>query len=266
MNQDIRLKFEPPAQALERYNPCLAYANASSDSINIYSTIGDYGDGAGMTPKIVDSVLRKLGGADVTVNINSPGGDFFDGVAIHTLLSEYKGDVTVNVVGMAASAASIVALAGDTINIAESGFFMIHNAWTLAIGNKNDMKQVAGMLEKFDNSMAGLYAKRTGLEETKIRSMMDKETWLGGKEAVSMGFALALLGADEVEEDNEVNAYESALKKMDVALAKAGMPRSERRALIKELVGMPGATTETTPRAGYGLEESLKGLLQTLTN
>lgn len=258
-----KLKWETPACALERWNPQLVSAKASEDDnvINIYSTIGDYGDGAGMTPRIVSAVLRKAAGKDVTVNINSPGGDFFDGLAIHTLLSQYDGAVNVRVLGMAASAASLVALAGDDVKIAEGGFFMIHNAWSLAIGNRHDMTEVAEMLEKFDDSMASLYAKATGMTKRNVEKMMDAESWINGVDAVDQGFAHALLGDDEIEvEDNPKSEY-NALRKIDVALAKAGMTRSERRDLIKELTGTPRAADEPTPSAGAGLSEALSALL-----
>lgn len=266
---NLNLKFEVPAQALARWTPEIKAASKKDDekyvAINMYSTIGDYGDGAGMTTKIVDSILRKAEGKDVLVNINSPGGDFFEGISINTLLKQYSGAVKVRVVGLAASAASIVAMAGDDIEISEGGFIMVHNAWTMAIGNKNDMYSVYTMLQKFDASMAALYAEQTGVDEKKIRKMMDDETWLSGQEAVDMGFASGLLGASEIEkvEDEENKSYNSALRTVDIELAKAGMPRSERRRLLKDLTGTPRAAENLpTPRAGFN--EALSGLLTTI--
>lgn len=261
--QQVKFKYEPPACALEKWNPSIkAAVKDDANTINIYSTVGEYGDGSGMTAKIVSSVLRKADGKDVVVNINSPGGDFFEGLAIHTLLSEYEGNVTVKVVGLAASAASVIAMAGDEIQIAEAGFLMIHNAWTVAIGNKNDMKEVGDMLAKFDDSMAGLYAKRTKKDEKEIRRMMNNETWIQGNEAVETGFAHALLNSDGVALDEEEKPeYNVALRKLDVALAKAGMPRSERRELIKELNDTPSAVDKVTPSADAGLSQALQELL-----
>jgi ATP-dependent Clp protease protease subunit len=261
----FNMRYEAPAVALEKWNPTIKAAKEDETSINIYSTIGEYGDGGGMTPKIVSSVLRRAEGKDVTVNINSPGGDFFDGLAIYSLLKEYEGNVKVKVLGMAASAASVVALAGDEIEIAEQGFFMIHNSWTVAMGNRHGMKEVAARLEKFDASMRELYAEKTGMDEKKIAKMMDEETWIAGKESVEMGFASAILGGENIEEDEEL-PYNSALKRVDVALAKAGVPRSERRAMIKDLTGTPCAA-EPTPCAGDDeLKNALSGLLNTITS
>lgn len=262
MKNKMKMMYEAPAIALERWNPAIKAKKEDDASINIYSTIGEYGDGSGMTARIVSAILRKADGADVTVNINSPGGDFFEGLAIHSLLSGYKGNVKVKVLGMAASAASVVALAGDEVEIAESGFFMIHNAWTIAIGNRHDMEDTAGMLGKFDSSMKGLYATKTGMSEKEIEKLMDAETWINGRDSVEKGFANKILGEDEIEEgDEETQAY--AIRKLDVTLAKAGMPRSERRALLKEITaGTPSAADEPTPCAG--LTEALSGLLETV--
>lgn len=267
-NNKVNFRWEVPAQALEKWDRSISAAKSDgSTTINIYSTIGEFWDGSGMTAKIVSSILRGADGADVSVNINSAGGDFFEGLAINTLLSEYEGQVTVNVVGLAASAASVVAMAGDVINIAEAGFLMIHNSWTLAMGNKNDLQNVADMLAKFDVSMAGLYAKKSGIDEKEIKSMMDAETWIQGTEAVDKHFADSLMRAENVVK-SEIHSYDSpALKRVDIELAKAGMPRSERRALIKELTGTPCAAGEekTTPCAGdVELAKSLLALLQTI--
>lgn len=263
-----QMKFEAPAVALEKWNPHIKAAKPSdNETINIYSTIGEYGDGSGMTPKIVSAVLRKAEGKDITVNINSPGGDFFDGLAIHSLLSEYEGNVKVRILGLAASAASVVALAGDEIEIAESGFFMIHNAWTVAMGNKHDMRDVQTRLQKFDESMANLYAKKTGIDTKAISKMMDAETWLNADNSLELKFADALMGGEDIEiEDDENMGYNSSLKRIDVALAKAGMPRTERRALIKDLTGTPRAT-EPTPCAGnVELTKALERLHKTISS
>jgi ATP-dependent protease ClpP protease subunit len=251
--------FEPPKSAVAKWNRDI-HAKDDGDSINIYSTVGDYGDGTGMTAKIVSSVLRKSNGS-VRVNINSAGGDFFEGVAIYNMLKEYDGEVKVKIVGLAASAASIIAMAADELEIAESGFMMIHNAWTIAIGNKDDMEEVAAMLGKFDESMAKLYADFSGHDVKSIKKMMAAETWLSGKEAVEMGLATSLLESDEITEDK--GKMPEAMKKLDAILASRGVPRSERRALIKEM-GKPCAAEEDTKPCASELTEALTGLLSTL--
>lgn len=269
------LPFEAPAEARAKWRPEISAKEDDKASINMYDSIGENWDGTGITAKLVSGILRSNKGKDITVNINSPGGDFFEGVAIYNLLKEHDGDVTVKVVGLAASAASIIALAGDTVKIAETGFMMIHNAWTIAIGNKEDMTEVADMLEKFDDTMASLYAGSSDIEEKQIRKMMEETTWLNGKESVEMGFAHSLLDSDMVEEDEEEKANtNAALRRIDLALAKDGMPRSKRRELFKELSGrqnaadMSGtpsaAVIQAMPSAG-DLNEALKGLLNNIS-
>lgn len=272
LKPQARMRFEAPPMALERWNPqviAAPVAAADDTTINIYSTIGEYGDGQGMTAKIVNNILRKADGREITVNINSPGGDFFEGNAIYNLLKEYKGGVNIRVVGLAASAASIVAMAGTKIEIAESGLMMIHNSWTIALGNRHDMEKVSKTLAKFDASMNEVYQKRTGMSETEIAAMMDDETWLDGAECIEQGFATSLLASDNIALDKDEKAqYKSVLRKVDLELAKAGMPRSDRRTLIKELTSTPGAAVdddEPTPRAGPEFAEALKALASTTT-
>lgn len=266
MDKKVNMRFDIPASALARWDKTIVAKKKDDEDkdhyINVYSTVGDYGDGSGMTAKIVSSILRKADGAPVSVNINSGGGDFFEGLAIYTLLKEYDGDVNVNVIGLAASAASIVALAGDNISISKSGFFMIHNAWTMAIGNSEDMQTVADMLAKFDMSMVKLYAQKTGLDEKQVKKMMSEETWLSGEDAVQMQFAHSFLGEDEIDLAEEKTIANAALKRVDVELAKAGMPRSERRALIKELTSTPCAAETVKPCADSELKVALEGLLK----
>lgn len=262
MDKKLNVKFEPPAAALAKWNPDIKAAVESPDavSVNIYSSIGDYGDGTGFTLSLLSGILRKAENRDVVVNINSAGGDFFEGVSIYNALREYNGKVVVRVVGLAASAASVIAMAGDEIKIGEAAFMMIHNAWTVAIGNKDDMYQVADMLAKFDDTMADIYSKRAGVSLKDAKKMMSAETWIGGAEAVDFGFADSLLASDMIGE-GEPNKVASALRRIDTALAKSGMPRTERRALIKEISSTPSATDETvTPSADDKLTDALAAL------
>jgi len=265
-----KMRFEAPVNALARWNPDMkAVAKASDTTFNVYSEIGETWDGTGITPDKVAAFLEKADGKDVTVNINSPGGNFFDGLAIHTMLSEHEGSVTVNVVALAASAASMIAMAGDTILIAESGLIMVHNAWSYTVGNRHDFAEAAQILEKFDASMAKLYVAKTGISNKEILAMMDAETWLDGTEAVAHGFASGILGDKEVVENKTDAPYNAALRQVDVSLAKAGVPRSERRDLLKKITSATpsaGSNPETaTPSAGQDKQiEVLSALLKTI--
>ncbi|EMR16018.1 ClpP protease [Klebsiella quasipneumoniae] len=196
-----------------------------------------------------------MNGADVTVNINSPGGDMFEGLAIYNLLREYEGRVTVKVLGIAASAASIIAMAGDDIQIGRGAFLMIHNCWVYAMGNRHDFAELAQSLEPFDTAMADIYAARSGLDIAAVQKLMDAESYIGGSDAVAKGLADSLLSADAVSDGDESPA--AALRKLDALLAKTNTPRSERRKLIKALTGnTPGAVTD--PDGKPGATEEIK--------
>lgn len=233
---------EPMPAALERWNGGIRAASSDDNTISIFDVIGkDYWD-EGVTAKRISGALRSLNGADVTVNINSPGGDMFEGLAIYNLLREYQGKVTVKVLGIAASAASIIAMAGDDIQIGRGAFLMIHNCWVIAVGNRHDFAELAVSLEPFDKAMADIYAARSGLEMATVQKLMDAESYIGGSDAVEKGLADSLLSADAVSDGDESPA--AALRKLDALLAKTNTPRSERRKLIKALSGdMPGAVT-----------------------
>ena len=198
-----------------------------------------------------------MNGADVTVNINSPGGDMFEGLAIYNLLREYEGRVTVKVLGIAASAASIIAMAGDDIQIGRGAFLMIHNCWVYAMGNRHDFAELAQSLEPFDTAMADIYAVRSGLDMAAVQKLMDAESYIGGSDAVAKGLADSLLSADAVSDGDESPA--AALRKLDALLAKTNTPRSERRKLIKALSGgMPALSPPTTVRRALPKTSNLK--------
>ncbi|EOJ2862308.1 head maturation protease, ClpP-related [Klebsiella pneumoniae] len=246
---------EPLPSALERWNGGIRAATDNDNAISIFDVVGrDYWD-EGVTAKRISGALRSMNGADVTVNINSPGGDMFEGLAIYNLLREYEGHVTVKVLGIAASAASIIAMAGDDIQIGRGAFLMIHNCWLYAMGNRHDFAELAQSLEPFDTAMADIYAARSGLDIAAVQKLMDAESYIGGSDAVAKGLADSLLSADAVSDGDESPA--AALRKLDALLAKTNTPRSERRKLIKALTGStPGAVTD--PDGKPGAAEDIK--------
>ena len=207
--------------ALKRWNPGIRAASEEEHSISIYDVIGqDPWSGEGVTTKRIAAALRSVNGADVTVNINSPGGDMFEGLAIYNLLREYSGKVTVKVLGLAASAASIIAMAGDEIRIARAGFLNIHNCWVIALGNRQDLLEVASRLEPFDQAMAEIYATRTGSQLSAMQKLMDADTWLNGSAAVEQGFADDFLASDAVMRLNSLlNQQQDPAEELKSALA-----------------------------------------------
>lgn len=251
--------------AFDRWNPAIKASDENDNTIGIYDPIGyDYWDDSGVTAKRISAALRSLDGADVVVNINSPGGDVFEGLAIYNLLREYKGHVTVRVLGVAASAASFIAMAADEIQIARAGFFMIHNAWTGVWGNRNDLRETAEFLEQIDDTIADIYHVRSGLSMDELKADMDKERWINGRDAIDSGFADAFLPSDVVVEDTKNFTKEKvAAHKADILLAKAGMSRSSRRELIQDLKGTPGATNQAMPSAS---NDVLQSVLQSMRN
>lgn len=224
-------------------------------TITMFDVIGeDFWSGGGVTAKKVASQLRAIGDRPVTVQINSPGGDMFEGIAIYNVLREHPQEVTVQVMGMAASAASIIAMAGDKVEIGAASFLMIHNCWVLAMGNRNDMRDMADWLEPFDSAMTNLYAQRTGQDAKKIATWMDKETYLSGQQAIDNGFADALLPSDAMKTDEKAKAADRSLNELralELTLVQAGATRTQARERINKIKGTPGAAVdEATPGAG----------------
>lgn len=260
--QRPQIRFDLPSKALQRWQPELqaAAGDSSENTISILEPIGEDFWGDGVSAKRISAALRNIGTDNpVTVSINSPGGDVFEGLAIYSLLAEHRGPVTVKVLGLAASAASVIAMAGDTVQIAKAGFFMIHNSWTLAAGDRHFLREVGDWLEPFDDAMAGIYEERTGAAKSDLITMMDRESWINGEASITQGFADEYLGSDPVSASAGTDrAVVAAVRKMDIALAKAGMSRTERRSLINDFKsstpgaaggGTPGAATTNTPRA-----------------
>lgn len=154
-----------------------------------------YEDEAGITPKAFKKDLESLNG-DITVSINSPGGDVFAASSIYSMIKEYKGKVTVKITGIAASAASVVAMAGDKVLINPTGYMMIHNPSMVAIGEKTDMEIAAKALDEIKEGIINAYAKKTGKERDEISKMMDNETWMSAQTAIEMRFADGVLYDD----------------------------------------------------------------------
>jgi ATP-dependent protease ClpP protease subunit len=259
--------FDLRPDAVERWEPavCAKAGDEAQASISIYDSIGENWEGTGITSKRISAALRSIGAKDVVVNINSPGGDFFEGMAIYNLLREHQGKVTVRVLGVAASVASVIAMAGDEILIGDGAFFMIHNAWAVAVGNRHDMLDSAKLLEPFDAAMAALYAHQTGMSTAEAAAMMDKETWIGAKQAVDDGFATGMLPSSEITKTTQASAKSKPLALIEASMAKAGYSRSSRRDAFNALFsGMPGAAETATPSAGPEVAASLQSLMDTL--
>jgi ATP-dependent Clp protease protease subunit len=157
----------------------------------IYDGIGADFWGDGVTAKGFAKELSDLGAVNsLTIRINSGGGDVWDGIAIHEAIARHPAaKKTVVVDGLAASIASVIAMAGDEIRIAPGGFFMVHNAWSMSVGDAATMRKTAELLDSVSGQMANIYAARTGKPAAKIKEWMNAETWFDAETAVSNGFA-----------------------------------------------------------------------------
>lgn len=258
----------PSADVLDKWDTSIRAA-ANDDNANviqIYGVIGyDWWSGGGITAKTISDQLKTFDGQDCEVHINSPGGDMFEGIAIYNLLQQYKGKVTVKVMALAASAASVIAMAGDEVLIGQGAFIMIHNCWVVAVGNRNDMIEVADYLKPFDEALASIYVARTEQKKNTVEKWMDDESFFGADQAIELGFADKKLDDDEISKDEEASANakaQNSVRRIESLLTKEGkMSRSQARALIANLKtgkpdaaggssGTPGAAAPAKPGAG----------------
>lgn len=173
----------------------------------------------GVSSASIREQLAKMDGTDLTVWINSPGGDVLEGSAIYTALKEYPGKVTIKVEALAASAASVIAMAADELYMSPTSYLMIHRASTIALGNVDDMDEAARQLRAIDNGIVEAYRLKTGMSRARILKLMQEETWLNAKAATEMGFADGILytnapderapGEEEETEDITIKAVAS---------------------------------------------------------
>ena len=152
-----------------------------------------------ITPQMFRDELNA-GEGDVTVWINSPGGNVFAAAEIYTMLKDYKGSITVKIDAIAASAASVVAMAGDTVQMSPVAMLMIHDPSTIAMGNTKDMEKAIEVLTEVKESIINAYASKSGLSHARIANLMSNETWMNAKKAVELGFADEILFSKKEDE------------------------------------------------------------------
>lgn len=171
-----------------------------------------------ITPQMFRDELNA-GEGDVTVWINSPGGNVFAAAEIYTMLKDYKGSITVKIDAIAASAASVVAMAGDTVQMSPVAMLMIHDPSTVAMGNTKDMEKAIEVLNEVKESIINAYASKSGLSHARIANLMSNETWMNAKKAVELGFADEVLfeakqkASDEPEQTPDEEPGEGEEKK-----------------------------------------------------
>lgn len=156
-----------------------------------------------VTPQLFKEELVS-GNGDITVWINSPGGDCVAAAQIYNMLREYEGNVTVKIDGIAASAASVIAMAGDKVLMSPVSMMMIHNPMTSAFGDSGEMQRAIDMLASVKDSIINAYELKTGLSRTKLAHLMDAETWMDAGKAVELGFADDIIKRNSGVEDMEI--------------------------------------------------------------
>jgi ATP-dependent protease ClpP protease subunit len=270
----------PTADVLDRWKAGIRSAGSDdANTIQMFDIIGyDFWTGGGITADSVSQALKAAGGEPVTVQINSPGGDMFEGIAIYEALRQYQGKISVQVMGLAASAASVIAMAGDNIQIGQAAFLMIHNCWVVAMGNQNDFRDLADYLAPFDAALCGVYAARSGQSTSDVAGWMNDERFINSADAVKLGFANSVMtrSVDEDKAATEAARALNSVRKVESLLTKkGGMTRASARALINDLKGIkqdadalldgrkPGAAATTMHDAGQWMGDA-KALLDKL--
>lgn len=222
VNPEMSKLFDPPVpgniQFKDKYKKKV--------EILLYDQIGlDWVTGEGVTAKEFNEKIEQAGDRDIVVRINSPGGDVWDGLAIYNMLRSAKGKVTTVVEGLAASAASIVAMAGDDVSIYPSAQLMIHSAWTIAMGNADDFREAADVLDKIDGTLAEIYSSKTGRPAEEFKQIMSKDSYYNADESLELGLVNSIVDLDKKEEPEVVASdrryFSLAARRREIALRKA---------------------------------------------
>lgn len=190
-----------------------AVRSADNLTLSIYDAIGADMFGQGITAAQVQDALQG-DHKTVTVRVNSPGGDAMEGVTIYNLLASSKKPVNVIVDGLAASAASIIAMAGETITMNEGSMMMIHDAIGIGMGNSDEMRKLADTLDSVTSSIADIYVSNTGLSKDAVLKMMSDETWMSGAEAKQNGFCTAIGKGAKVSNSFDLSKFKNTPKEL----------------------------------------------------
>ena len=186
-----------------------------------------------VTPKAFKAELTA-GEGDIVIWINSPGGDCIAASQIYTMLMDYKGKVTVKIDGIAASAASVIAMAGTTVLMAPTALMMVHNPLTVAIGDSEEMQKAIAMLSEVKESIINAYEIKTGQSRAKLSHLMDAETWLNAKKAIELGFADGILDDEKKRLQTEDFTYAFSRRAVTNSLLDKVKPK-----LPKQQTGTP---------------------------
>lgn len=218
--------------------------------IELYTHIGE-GDGGVTASDFRATLLRHPG--DIVLRVNSPGGDVFAAAAMLNDLLAHNGSVRVEIVGIAASAASVLAMAGDRIAMAKNAHQMIHRSWGLTIGNTEDHREQAAVLDKVDRSLAKTYARRTKMAESKVAALMRAETWMDADEAVRLGFADEVMASERPRAAFDLSMFQNVPPDLQAALPDDSKPletRAELESLLRR-AGLSRAAAKAVAARGW---------------
>ena len=216
-------------------------------TVYIYDEISYFGVDAKAFVKDFNAITAKT----IHLRVNSPGGSVFDGLAIFNTILQHKSKVIAHVDGLAASIASVLVLAADEVQMAKNAFLMIHNAWSMVIGDADDMRKEADLLDKVGGSIVQTYVDKTGKKESEILAMMEEETWLSADDALESGFADSIFDDDEKDTKEALSTFDLSMflkvpdqiknkdeeitaREIEDALRDAGCSRKQAKLILAE--------------------------------
>ena len=202
-------------------------------TVYVYDAIGGWW---GIDPKTWVPEFRAIKAKTIHLRINSPGGSVFDAETMRTAIAQHSSNVVAHVDGIAASAATSVAIAANEVEMSSGAMFMIHNAWGLAMGGAKEMRDYADLLEKINGNIRTEYGRKTGKGEEELAGLMDAETWFTAAEALENGFVDRIFNAVDSDEDDDANnAAATVAPGVNVASGEADKARRERALLLAEI-------------------------------
>jgi len=221
-------------------------ATAEGAELSIHDEIGAYGVSA---KDFINDLGKLPGDAALTLRLNSPGGSVFDAVAIYNALKRHAGPITVSIDGIAASAASYIAMAGDSVVMPENAFLMIHDPSGLVMGTAADMRAMAEALDKIAGALIKGYAAKSGKPEDEVAALMAAETWFTAADAVEAGFADSMVEPVQIAASFDVTRFRNAPPEVIEALASRSVPEVETGRTEENAEGDGERPADTTPEA-----------------
>lgn len=201
-------------------------SNYETGKIDMYGEIGSYIE-EGISDRDIIDILGQMDGKDITISLKSEGGDVFEGLSIYNQLAHYQGNVTIVVDALAASIASVIAMAADDIAIHENSMLMIHNPWTVAIGDAKEFRGVADLLDRVAADIAAIYARRSGQDDKLFLDVMETDTYYSAQEALDVGLVDRIIAPENYKKKKKMSA--AAAKPIVSAAAFPRRNQCERR-------------------------------------